>query len=175
MPWRNKTFTSTRICHEETKPLLPLVYAMKRQNPSLPLEYAMKRQNLYFHWYIPLRDKTFTSTGICHEETRSLLPLVYAVKRQNLYFHWYMPWRGKTFNLYFHWYMVWRRRRRCEESLLAIPDHSKRNRFKSIYLIYHLMFFFRFQCGAHQMNKNQKWVPLRAMKTFIRKKMGHTT
>ena len=24
-------------------------------------------------------------------------------------------------------------------------------------------------------NKNQKWVPLRAMKTFIRKKMGHTT
>ena len=25
------------------------------------------------------------------------------------------------------------------------------------------------------LNKNQKWVPLRAMKTFIRKKMGHTT
>ena len=25
------------------------------------------------------------------------------------------------------------------------------------------------------MNKNQKWVPLRAMKTFITKKMGHTT
>ena len=24
-------------------------------------------------------------------------------------------------------------------------------------------------------NKNKKWVPLRAMKTFIRKKMGHTT
>ena len=24
-------------------------------------------------------------------------------------------------------------------------------------------------------NKNQKWVSLRAMKTFIRKKMGHTT
>ena len=24
-------------------------------------------------------------------------------------------------------------------------------------------------------NKNKKWVPLRAIKTFIRKKMGHTT
>ena len=24
-------------------------------------------------------------------------------------------------------------------------------------------------------NKKQKWVPLRAMKTFIRKKIGHTT
>ena len=24
-------------------------------------------------------------------------------------------------------------------------------------------------------NKNQKWDPLRAMKTFIRRKMGHTT
>ena len=27
----------------------------------------------------------------------------------------------------------------------------------------------------YQFNKNKKWVPLRAMKTFIRKDMGHTT
>ena len=27
----------------------------------------------------------------------------------------------------------------------------------------------------YRKNNNQKWVPLRAMKTFIRKKMGHTT
>ena len=27
--------------------------------------------------------------------------------------------------------------------------------------------------AAVKANKNQKWVPLRAMKTFIRKKMGH--
>ena len=26
-----------------------------------------------------------------------------------------------------------------------------------------------------KINKNKKWVPLRAMKTFVRKKMGHTT
>ena len=25
------------------------------------------------------------------------------------------------------------------------------------------------------LNKNQKWDPLRAMKTFIRRKVGHTT
>ena len=25
------------------------------------------------------------------------------------------------------------------------------------------------------LNKNKKWLPLRAMKTFIRKKMGNTT
>ena len=31
---------------------------------------------------------------------------------------------------------------------------------------------FKIDTGA---NKNQKWVPLRAMKTFIRTKMGHTT
>ena len=29
--------------------------------------------------------------------------------------------------------------------------------------------------AAVKANKNQKCVPLRAMKTFIRKKMGHTT
>ena len=29
--------------------------------------------------------------------------------------------------------------------------------------------------AAVKANKIQKWVPLRAMKTFIRKKMGHTT
>ena len=26
-----------------------------------------------------------------------------------------------------------------------------------------------------KLNKNQKWDPLRAMKTFIRRKVGHTT
>ena len=29
--------------------------------------------------------------------------------------------------------------------------------------------------AAVNANKNQKWNPLRAMKTLIRKKMGHTT
>ena len=29
--------------------------------------------------------------------------------------------------------------------------------------------------AAGKTNKNKKWVPLRATKTFIRKKMGHTT
>ena len=29
--------------------------------------------------------------------------------------------------------------------------------------------------AAVNANKNQKWDPLRVMKTFIRKKMGHTT
>ena len=32
-----------------------------------------------------------------------------------------------------------------------------------------------FTDGIFNRNKNQKWDPLRAMKTFIRKKMGHTT
>ena len=29
--------------------------------------------------------------------------------------------------------------------------------------------------GTQVINNKQKWVPLRAMKTFIRKKMGHAT
>ena len=29
--------------------------------------------------------------------------------------------------------------------------------------------------AAVKSNKNQKWDPLRAMKTFIRRKVGHTT
>ena len=29
--------------------------------------------------------------------------------------------------------------------------------------------------AAVKANKNQNWAPLRAMKTFIRKKLGHTT
>ena len=31
------------------------------------------------------------------------------------------------------------------------------------------------QLQSVKANKNKKWVPLRAMKTFVRKKMGHTT
>ena len=29
--------------------------------------------------------------------------------------------------------------------------------------------------SEYEPNKNQKWDPLRAMKTFIRRKVGHTT
>ena len=40
-----------------------------------------------------------------------------------------------------------------------------------------LTFFFFFWSSFHRepANKNQKWDPLRAMKTFIRRKIGHTT
>ena len=51
----------------------------------------------------------------------------------------------------------------------------------------HLNYFYSYFCNAKRnknshirlvqgdTNKTQKWVPLRAMKTFIRKKIGHTT
>ena len=47
-------------------------------------------------------------------------------------------------------------------------NHHKRKAKRTIHS-HHIAY----KCNSK--NKIQKWVPLRAMKTFIRKKMGHTT